>query len=176
MKALTILQPWASLIPAGAKTIETRSWATKYRGPLAIHAGQSKEYSLLVRHTPFYEALCQDKNSIVCYEWDNMPDSLPFGAVIAIADLIDCLKVVVRVSLKIGDEKRVAAVLENNIKVFGNELEFGDYTIGRYAWVLTNVRKINPVPAKGKQRLWEWNEKSFSLSTRRRAQYDRQLS
>ena len=39
MKALTIMQPWASLIACGAKTIETRSWPTKYRGPIAIHAG-----------------------------------------------------------------------------------------------------------------------------------------
>ncbi len=38
MKAITLWQPWASLIAIGAKKIETRSWATKYRGPLAIHA------------------------------------------------------------------------------------------------------------------------------------------
>jgi hypothetical protein len=38
MKALTLHQPWASLIAEGVKTIETRSWSTKYRGPLAIHA------------------------------------------------------------------------------------------------------------------------------------------
>jgi hypothetical protein len=37
MKVLTILEPWASLIVCGAK-IETRSWATKYRGSIAIHA------------------------------------------------------------------------------------------------------------------------------------------
>ncbi len=39
MKALSLWQPWASLIALGVKTIETRSWATNYRGPLAIHAG-----------------------------------------------------------------------------------------------------------------------------------------
>ena len=38
MKALTIWQPWASLIAGGAKQYETRSWATQYRGPIAIHA------------------------------------------------------------------------------------------------------------------------------------------
>lgn len=40
MKALTLWQPWASLIAIGAKTIETRGWSTSYRGPLAIHAAQ----------------------------------------------------------------------------------------------------------------------------------------
>lgn len=40
MKALTIRQPWASLIAVGVKTIENRSWGTKHRGPLAIHAAK----------------------------------------------------------------------------------------------------------------------------------------
>lgn len=38
MKALTIWQPWASLILSGHKTVENRSWTTRHRGPLAIHA------------------------------------------------------------------------------------------------------------------------------------------
>ncbi|SMC82155.1 ASCH domain-containing protein [Sporomusa malonica] len=41
MRAITILQPWAELIVRRFKTIETRSWPTKYRGQLAIHAGAS---------------------------------------------------------------------------------------------------------------------------------------
>ncbi len=44
MKALTVCEPYASLIACGFKTYETRSWATKYRGPLIIHAGKSKKY------------------------------------------------------------------------------------------------------------------------------------
>lgn len=39
MKALSVRQPWAWAIGYGQKTIENRSWATAYRGPLAIHAG-----------------------------------------------------------------------------------------------------------------------------------------
>ena len=38
MKALTLWQPWASLVALGHKRIETRCWSTKYRGDLAIHA------------------------------------------------------------------------------------------------------------------------------------------
>lgn len=40
MKAITLHQPWASLVVVGAKTVETRSWATSYRGPLVVHAGK----------------------------------------------------------------------------------------------------------------------------------------
>lgn len=41
MKALTLTQPWASLVALGEKRIETRSWGTSYRGELAIHAAAS---------------------------------------------------------------------------------------------------------------------------------------
>lgn len=44
MKALTISQPFASLIAEGHKWIENRYWDTKYRGPLAIHAGKGTQY------------------------------------------------------------------------------------------------------------------------------------
>src|SRR6202030_2406661 len=40
MKALTLTQPWATLVAIGAKRIETRSWPTLYRGPLAIYAAK----------------------------------------------------------------------------------------------------------------------------------------
>lgn len=49
MKALSLHQPWASLVALGVKTIETRSWSTSYRGPLAIHAAKrTPEYGLEV--------------------------------------------------------------------------------------------------------------------------------
>jgi len=41
MKALSVKQPWAELIASGRKTIETRTWRTKYRGPLLICAGKT---------------------------------------------------------------------------------------------------------------------------------------
>lgn len=40
MKALSIKQPWASLVAAGHKTVECRTWRTNYRGPLLICASQ----------------------------------------------------------------------------------------------------------------------------------------
>ncbi|AIF51825.1 ASCH domain-containing protein [Pelosinus sp. UFO1] len=146
MKAITILQPWAGLIPAGAKTIETRSWSTKYRGPIAIHAAKDQDKkNERIRHIVFRA----ERLGVIVPE-------LHFGAVIAIADLTNCLKVIGKISLKIGDEKRVAVVLENDIKIMGNELEFGDYTIGRYAWLLKNIKAIDPIPARGQQRIWNW--------------------
>jgi activating signal cointegrator 1 len=59
MQAISVNQPWASLIIAGAKRIETRSWSTNHRGPLAIHA--SKKFTpaakLLCATEPFQSCL-----------------------------------------------------------------------------------------------------------------------
>lgn len=38
MKVLTVREPWAWLIVMGLKDVENRSWDTKYRGPVLIHA------------------------------------------------------------------------------------------------------------------------------------------
>ena len=47
MKALTIKEPWATLIIDGYKKYEFRSWKTNYRGKILIHAGMSKEKDML---------------------------------------------------------------------------------------------------------------------------------
>ncbi len=49
MKALSVRQPWASLIASGAKTIELRSWRTHHRGPLVIVAGRAADDAELAR-------------------------------------------------------------------------------------------------------------------------------
>ncbi len=41
VKALSVKQPWANLIAAGEKTVETRTWATDYRGPILIVSSKS---------------------------------------------------------------------------------------------------------------------------------------
>jgi len=40
MKAISLKQPWATLIASGKKTIETRTWPTNYRGDLLICASK----------------------------------------------------------------------------------------------------------------------------------------
>ena len=42
MKALSIKQPWASLIAKGIKDVENRTWKTKFRGKVYIHASSKK--------------------------------------------------------------------------------------------------------------------------------------
>lgn len=56
MKAISIRQPWAWLIVNGFKDIENRSWDTKYRGLVLIHAAKTKPTA-----AEWYEAqtICQ---------------------------------------------------------------------------------------------------------------------
>jgi ASCH domain. len=135
MKAITIWQPWAQAIATGLKSIETRSWYTDYRGPIAIHAAkkpinQIKGKTLMTRNA--FDLLQQ------YFDFDD----LPLGMVICTARLADCIKISANTVLGLGL----------------NEFLLGDYTHGRYAWVLDNVKQIEPVPATGKQRLWDWKE------------------
>ena len=129
--ALSLTQPWATLVAVGAKTLETRSWGTDYRGPLAIHASKRwiKEDRALVYDEPFNTALWK-------YGFDNQP----LGVVLAIVDLVYCYPIV-----------GVAGIPPEP------ELSFGNYEFGRYVWRLENVRRLAvPIPAKGSLGLWEW--------------------
>ena len=82
MKAITILQPYASLIVAGAKQYETRSWDTPYRGIIAIHAGKNKPFE--------YGGELRDKTQGIL---GKRMEELPKGSIIAVADLVECYQV-----------------------------------------------------------------------------------
>jgi hypothetical protein len=87
MRIISIKQPWASLIVAGARNIETgeiifkdienRTWPTKYRGPLLIHASGRPD------------AISQDE--IARRFGVQLALDAPVGGVIGVADLIDCV-------------------------------------------------------------------------------------
>lgn len=151
MKAITIRQPWASLIAFGDKIYETRSWSTKYRGPVAIHAGKNLDkdaFRYLITPLATMEQL--QKCGITPYTVDD----LPYGAVIAMADLVEVWQILHRA----GDI--IAVSTSGGDSLFmptEKEKAFGHWGNGSYAWELRNVRVLSkPIPAKGKQSLWEW--------------------
>ena len=116
MKALTICQPYAELIARGLKVIENRHWPTMYRGPLAIHAGKSRAW--------LDDTYTEDLGG---------EQAMTFGAVVAVADLIDC--------------RRITDLPE--------ELQLNEHANGPYCWLLSNVRRIRPVAWRGAQGLFE---------------------
>ena len=155
MKAITIYQPWASLIAAGAKIYETRGWATNYRGPIAIHAGK-KNPSVVLAAVDIgivsaigraFGLLEKPITDIIEYL-----DSLPLGAVIATAELVEC-HCIVQKSPSTGRIVTDRGI----ITPMKDELLFGDWTPYRYAWQLANVQMLaEPIPARGQQGLWNW--------------------
>ena len=76
MKAMTIQQPWAWAVMSAGKDIENRSWPTKYRGPLLIHAGLA------------YRAETEMPRGV------RPPGKadLDFGAILGVVDLVDVVQ------------------------------------------------------------------------------------
>lgn len=157
MKALSLLNPWAVLtvtaIEGGrmAKMFETRSFKTNYRGPLAIHASKgtvAKSATVqTVMSPPFLNVLklradlaLKDDPAMWCKEeWDCV---MPRGVMLGICRLTECWPV----------EEALAHPLMTE-----QEKQFGDYSPGRYAWLLEDMKPfVKPVPAKGSLGLWEW--------------------
>jgi hypothetical protein len=88
---------------------------------------------------------------------------LPLGAIVATGYLFACRLVVRGQTHYTIDDPHLHA--SETLRKEGlwlpppePELSFGDYTPGRYAWILTNVKALpEPIPAKGALGLWEWN-------------------
>lgn len=133
MNVLSLLQPWASLVVMGVKTIETRSWSTPYRGDLLIHASLGKRADFLTNNPPYSNYITNFKQ-------------LPFGAIIGQVVLTSILRVE---DFGLPDDAMNALTME--------EKAFGDYTAGRFGWVLENAVQFNePVFTRGHLRLWEY--------------------
>ncbi len=133
MKAFTVYQPYAYAIVTGLKQYETRPRRTNIRGRVAVHAGKAS----LNRAT---------RELSTKAFWDLLgavggKTELPLGAVVGTVEIVDCLPV----------EEVIPTLTEW-------ERALGDYSPGRWAWVLKNpVMFDTPIPARGKQGWWEWN-------------------
>lgn len=134
MRALSLTQPWATLVALGKKRFETRSWRTKYRGQIAIQAARN------------FPQQCQD----LCDVW-------PFNKYISSADMLYRGDIIAVATLKdIQPTELIVRTLQPQSP--GDEVEefsFGDFSPGRWAWELIDVRQLKePVVAWGMQGLW----------------------
>lgn len=153
MKALSLTQPWASLVANGSKRIETRSWRTSHRGLIAIHASKgfpawAKE---LCGEEPFYSALIKYNGSRASFGGIATQivavEALPRGTIIATAELVAC-----------SPTNTIWGVTDAFRQPREGEPEhaFGDYSDGRYMWFLENVHPLpEPIPCRGALGLWE---------------------
>jgi hypothetical protein len=153
MKAITIWQPWAQLIVQGIKKFETRSWKTNYRGKIAIHAGKSNACKNTGNLDPSTYYAIGEALGFATWDDTNIErclNSLPSGFIIATADLVECWSTN-------GDRWIQSGNLSKQVSA--TERTFGDFSPGRWAWELLNVKMLDkPIPAKGMQGLWNWED------------------
>ena len=128
MKAITIKQPYATLIAEGLKEYEFRTWKTKYRGDILIHAGKGV-----------------DKDAMKRFEHLNL--EYPSGCIIAKATLADCVEI---------DDAMKSTLREKNFLVYQGTTESSDWH--GYGFKMENVEKMSPIPVDGKLSLWEYDE------------------
>jgi hypothetical protein len=131
-RAISLHQPWASLVVLGIKKYETRSWSTKFRGRLLICSARKfwKEET-----TKLYPSI----PSLATHDF-------PLGRVLCVVDLANCLK------MESYPPRKENIILEDVPEL---EQLCGDWQTGRYAWELANLMPLpEPIPIKGKQGLW----------------------
>ncbi len=131
MKVVSIIEPWASLIKEKVKYIETRSWKTNYRGKIYIHASLKKVPKKDERINNLINLLSNKE--------------FKYGHIIAEATLVDCIYM---------DEEFLSKIKDNN-----QEYICGEYSLGRYAWILKDIKELKePIPAKGNLGIWNYND------------------
>lgn len=156
MKAISLWQPWASLVVIGSKKIETRGWSTNYRGPLLIHAAKRKKIGELIHFGSCwaFDAAFQPLGGTMTPETSiDLVDDLPFGAIIGQAELYDCRPTGAFTLQEVRTPLYAGA--SSNWKNYTEEA-LGDFALGRYGWLFRNpVRFETPIPYSGKQGFFE---------------------
>jgi hypothetical protein len=139
MKALTVRQPWATLLVTGRKRIETRSRDTKHRGPLVIHAGTAMPCRIGQRVTFGEYEVERDRSGLLMRSGSlGWPYRLPLGAIVGVVNVI-YTRPTDSLECAPGDDERT----------------LGDYSPGRFAWYTDSLaRRIRPVSWKGALGLW----------------------
>lgn len=127
VKAITIKQPFATLIAEGLKQYEFRTWRTNYRGEILIHAGKSI-----------------DKKAMKKFE--SLGLSYPTGCIIAKVTITDCV---------IVDDKLRSDLKNENALVYSGIIN--DRKWNGYGFVIRDVFKIKPIYVKGSLGLWNYS-------------------
>lgn len=134
MRALSLTQPWATLIAIGAKRVETRSWRTSFRGEIAIHASKGfPKWAQEYLHSYFFRERLYSAGY-------TKPADFERGAIIATARLTT-----------VGTTEAIVKAGLN-----AEQLTFGDFSAGRFGWFLNAIKRLpEPIPCRGALSLWE---------------------
>ncbi len=143
MKAITVKQPWASLIVHGIKDIENRTWPcpNKYIGQrVLIHASAKPD------REPYMLFNDDQKDALDDCIMDVFDYYRRSGSIIGSVEIVDCT----------FNHPSIWAEKSKGISVGGHVTDEKDPII--YNWVLANpILFANPIPAKGKLSFWNYD-------------------
>ena len=166
VKAITLHEPWASLIASGHKNVETRSWKPPWAvigQRIAVHAAKRrpKQWDL-----DLMQGLGRDElpdGYDFGFDGEPVPTlGVPLGLVLATVVLADAVEIY---ELKEDDS---VDYLRGDVIAIGKSVvsgglsgvqvdRYGDFTVGRWMWVLEDLQRLEvPVGAVGRQGFWEW--------------------
>lgn len=164
IKALTLTEPWASLVATGHKKFETRGWQTHYRGVVAIHAakgitGAEVDFAATNEHS----LIGTGRAKIPVYGEKTGKVSKAFtetrGKVLGVGLLRLCGYAD---AIQIGHKVTLAD--ESVYEVTPTEWALGGWGAGRYWWLITHVHRLEAfVPARGALGLWDWQASNDAL-------------
>ena len=150
-RCLSIRQPAASLVVIGRKPIENRSWATSYRGAIAIHASSS--------YNAAWARELEERNMLPVGMVGYGRACWPAGAILGTVEIIDCLFYDGRESgrSQLIEAAKAAGVVGKGKKAIDRLVTWAEW--GGYCWLLRNpVTFTEPIPAMGKLNLWRLSE------------------
>ena len=167
MRAITVLFPYPWLLALNKKPHETRPWnfPVTYRGKLAIHVSKSRKpwHMNLSHEEPFYSALEALHGAWMGHGHRSIL-AKGMGCIIAVCELADVLLIEeggLYQQVKLPGMMSGSAKMEVRIALLPGEpeLSFGDYSPGRRALVLKDMRILEtPIPCRGQQGLWNLPE------------------
>lgn len=141
-KALTVRQPWASLIARGVKRVENRVWRLAWAGPVLIHAGGKVPMPSM----PGRQWLGQAAEALGVppevgagrrLPWSAAFDGLPYSAIVAGVERVSCYS--------------LAELQTERVDVWNDQAR---WVGGPWCWVLEGVVAIEPVACRGGLKLW----------------------
>lgn len=148
VKAVSLWQPYASLIVHSHKFVETRSWAA----PKSL-IGQRIAIASTKTVKPEQRAPFLDEKFARYYSLTDLPglEELPHGYVLGTALLYSC-------------DPMTQEDLDDGVT--DEELTFGWWSLGRYAWRLRDAQAFSrPIPCRGAQGVWEWSRHEPRVET-----------
>lgn len=137
-RAISIRQPWAWAIIHAGKDIENRDWPTRYRGPVCIHAAKGMTQGEYDDANRFIQNVLGLRDQYWFDRWLGVtaaPCKLDRGGIIGVAEIVDCV-----------------------------DASPSPWFMGRYGFVLRNVRPIDFIPVKGALGFFDWRKNLRALA------------